>query len=141
MYKKWTDREYPSYYKYRPLYREWWNFMSLTKFTAGQIHQMRGNKSHLMAQTSWANKDRDRTCPRCGWGVETKKHKVECPALAYARTSKVYRTFDIQPDPELWKNTKKGKGLMKDFLAYVMEKSINFPVGIGLSFFSFHKKC
>ena len=55
MYKKWMDPEYPPYYKYRLPYRECWNFMSLPKFTAGRIHQIRANKSQLMAQTSWAN--------------------------------------------------------------------------------------
>lgn len=132
MHKKWVENEYPPYYRYRPPYRECWNFMSLPKFAAGRIHQMRANKSHLMAQTSWANRDRDPTCPRCGWEPETMKHTVECPALAHGRTNKAYGTFDIEPDSELWKNTKKGRGLMKDFSAYIMENRINFPAGIGV---------
>ena len=50
---------------------------------------------------------------------------------ARARLDRPYGTFDIEPDSELWKNTKKGKGLMKDFSAYILESRINFPVGMG----------
>lgn len=57
---------------------------------------------------------------------------VKCPALARARLGKLYGTFDIEPDSELWKNTKKGKGLMKDFSDYVFENRINFPVKMGV---------
>ena len=56
----------------------------------------------------------------------------ECPALAQKRLDKLYGTFDIEPDSELPKNTKKGRGLMKEFSAYILENRINFPVGIGV---------
>ena len=60
------------------------------------------------------------------------KHMVECPALAQKRLDKLNRAFNIEPDSELWKNTKKGKGLMKDFTAYVLEHRINYPAGSGV---------
>ena len=49
-----------------------------------------------------------------------------------ARRNKPYRTFDIEPDSKLLKNTRKGRGLMKNFSAYVIENRINFPVGMGV---------
>ena len=60
------------------------------------------------------------------------KHTVDCPALAQKRLNKLYGMFDIEPDSELWKNTKKGRWLMKDFAAYVIENRINFLAGIGV---------
>ena len=51
IHKKWQDEPYPPYYQYRPPYRDCWNFMTLPKFAARRIHQMRANKSYLKAQT------------------------------------------------------------------------------------------
>ena len=62
------------------------------------------------------------------------KHITECPALAKARFGRPCGAFDIEPNSELWKDTKKGKGLMKDFSAskYIFENRINFPVRMGV---------
>jgi len=132
MHQAWIDGGFPSYYNYRPPFRECWNFMTLPKFAAGRIHQMRANKSYLMAQTDWSNQDRDPTCPRCREGPETLQHIVECPSLEAARRCIPTETFNLDPSSELWKNGKKGLRLVKDFASYVLKNRINFPVDVGM---------
>ena len=128
MHQKWVDELYLQYYEYRPPYRECWNFMTLPKFMARRVNQMRANKSYLNAQTDWSNQDRDHTCPRCGQESETFLHVVQCPSLEGDRRGKNMQTFNIALDLGLWKGNKKGIKLWDEFSSYVMRNGINFPV-------------
>lgn len=69
--------------KWKHWMREWheqWEFWHFCPFlllaresSAGRIHQMRANKSHLKAQTDWSKKDLDPACYRCRLEAEIKK--------------------------------------------------------------------
>jgi len=61
IWNKWAEWDCRPYYEYRPIFRDCWSFMTLPKFQAGRIHQMRAHKSYLNAQTNWSNRDRDVT--------------------------------------------------------------------------------
>jgi len=131
-HKKWKDEPHPPYCKYRPPYRECWNFMTFPKFAAGRIHQMRANKSYLKAQTDWSNQDQDPKCPRCEEELETMSHVVKCPALKGARMSINPKALDIVSESPLWKWNKKAMELIRRFSSYIMENRINFPSRIDV---------
>ena len=63
---------------------------------------------------------------------ELETYSRVCPVLAGARLNRLYGAFDIELDSKLWKSTKKGRELMREFSAFVLENRINFPVGIGV---------
>ena len=131
--KTWVDWEYPPYYEYRPPYRECWYFMTLPKFKAGRIHQMRANKSYLKAQKDWSNQDQDPRCDRCGQHDQTFQHIITtCPALEPKRRGRDPEIFNIGRDSMLWKGDKPGKALMKEFSVHVMKNLINFPIRLGV---------
>ena len=113
IHKKWQDEPYPPYYEYRPPYRDCWNFMTLPKFAAGRIYQMRANKSYLKAQTDWSNQDQDPKCQRCKEESETMPHIVKCPTFEGARANMNPKALDINPESPLWKSNKKGIKLVK----------------------------
>jgi len=84
--KEWMNWEDPHYNKYRPPHKECWYFMTLPKFKAGRIHQMRANKSYLKAQKDWSNQDQDSHCDRCGEDEQTFQYIITtCPALESKR--------------------------------------------------------
>jgi len=132
IHKKWQDEPYPPYYEYRPPYRDCWNFMTLPKFAAGRIHQMRTNKSYLKAQTDWSNQDQDPKCQRCKEESETMPHLVKCRTLEGAQANINPKARDICPESPLWKSNKKGMELVKRFSSYVIKNRINFPTKMGV---------
>jgi len=131
--KESVEWEYLPYYEYRPPFRECWYFMTLPKFKAGRIHQMRANKSYLKAQKDWSNQDQDPRCDRCGQADQTFRHIItDCPALASVRHGRDPEIFNIGRESALWKGDKPGKALMKEFSGHVMKNLINFPVRLGV---------
>jgi len=132
--KEWVEWEYPPYYEYRPPFRECWYFMTLPKFMAGRIHQMRANKSYLKAQKDWSNQDKDPHCDRCRQADQTFRHIItDCPALASPfRHGKDPEIFNIGRESMLWKEDKPGQALMKELSGHVMKNLINFPVRLGV---------
>jgi len=128
MYQIWMEALYPPYYEYRPPYRECWNFMTLPKFVAGHIYQMRANKSYLNTQSDWSSWDRDPTCPRCGWESEIFKHVVQCPAIAEREHDLKPRIFDIGLRLDLWKNSEKGMRLIRGFSSFIIKNRIHFQM-------------
>ena len=49
IHQKWKPLHYPEYYGYRPTFRTCWRFMTINKFAASCLHQMRACKSYLKA--------------------------------------------------------------------------------------------
>ena len=137
MYLKWTDERYSSYYEYRPPSRKCWNFMTLSKFSAGQIDQMRANKSYLNTQTDWSNQDRDPTCPKCKQGFEMLAYIVHSLTLEGDRRQKNVQAIDMTADSGLWKGTKKEMKLLGVFSSYILRNRINFPVKMPVVGFLF----
>lgn len=133
IHKRWQEEPYPPYYEYRPAYRECWNFITLPKFAARRIHQMRANKSYLKAQTNWSNQDQDPKCQLCEEESETVSHVVNCPALEGAWTNMNLKALAIAPESPLWKSNKKGMELVRRFSSYVMKNRINFPTKLEFS--------
>jgi len=84
--QKWKLLNYPEYYGYRPAFRICWCFMTVNKFAASRLHQMRAGKSYLKAQKDWRNLEASVLYARCENEHETFIHVVAgCPALASAR--------------------------------------------------------
>jgi len=135
IWEKWVKWDYPPYYEYRPIFWDCWSFMTLLKFQAGRIHQMRAHKCYLNAHTDCLNQDRKVTCGRCGTEPETLEHVVKCPALASARWGYPPDYFDIAPVSKTWKRGKKGLAQVKGLVSHVIGNRINFPVRGG--FFPF----
>jgi len=82
----WSATPPPPYYPYPPSTRPH-PFMSLGKFVAGRIHQMRSGKGYLTAHPSWDNPDADKTCPLCSEASQTFEHTIlSCPSTAYQRS-------------------------------------------------------
>lgn len=106
--------------------------MTVPKFVAGWVHQIRANKSYTNAQTDLANQGGDPTCPWCGQELEMFLHIVQCPTLEGDRRGKNIQAFNVAPDSGLWKGNKKGMKLLNEFLSYVMRNRINFPVRMGV---------
>ena len=107
--------------------------MTLPKFKAGRIHQMRTNKSYLLAQTDWSSQGRDVTCDRCGQEPQTFEHVVSrCVALEHARRGLDPDAFDVSEGSKLWKCDKAGRKLMGVFSSFVMKHRLNFPIRLGV---------
>ena len=65
MIDHWRSLPLLSYYPY-PLRLSPHPFMSLGKFMAGRIHQVRSQKSYLVGYPSWFNADDSQLWPLCG---------------------------------------------------------------------------
>ena len=74
--------------------------MGLGKFMAGHIHQMRAQKSYLVAHPSWSEGlAPTKLCPRCGEEEETFTHAIlRCPARAVQRERLLQGVTDLAPD-------------------------------------------
>ena len=60
-------------------------FMSLGKFIAGRIHQMRAGMSYLAAHPTWRSPNPDASCPRCGLEPETFEQAIlSCPSKQHS---------------------------------------------------------
>jgi len=60
--------------------------MTINKFAAFCLHQMRAGKSDLKAQKDWRNPEASMLCPRCENEPESFEHVIaDCQALASAR--------------------------------------------------------
>jgi len=94
--------------------------MTLPKFAARRIHQVRANKSYLKAQTDWSNQDQDQKCQRCEEESETMSHIIKCPALEGAQMNINLKALNIAPESPLWKSNMKGMELIWPFSSYVI---------------------
>ena len=91
----------PDYYTY-PRRLEPHPFMSLDKFIAGRLHQMRAHKRYLAAHPSWWSEDPDTSCPRCRSDVETCEHAIlHCPARSSYRDRYLEPTLSLQAESPL----------------------------------------
>jgi len=125
---KWKLLNYPEYYGYRPAFRTCWRFMTINKFAASRLHQMRAGKSYLKAQKDWRNPEASELCPRCENEPETFEHIIaSCQALASARVGQPDEVFDISPESLIWAENKKGWDLMKCLISFISLNKLNFP--------------
>jgi len=132
IWKKSVNWNYAHYYDYRLLFWDCWSFMTLPKFQAGRIHQIRAHKSYLNAHTDWPNQDRKVTCGRYGTKLETLEHVVKCRALASSRWGYPADYFDITLSSDIWRRGKKGLAQVKGLVSYVIGNRINFLVRGGI---------
>jgi len=106
---KWKLLNYPEYYGYRLVFRTCWRFMTINKFAASRLHQMRAGKSYLKAQNDWTNPEASVLCPRCENEPETFEHVIaDCQALTSARVGQPDEIFDISLESLIWAENKKG---------------------------------
>jgi len=102
--------------------------MTINKFAASRLHQMRAGKSYLKAQKDWRNPEASVLCPRCENEPETFKHIItDCQALASARVGQPDEIFDISPESLIWAENKKGWDLMKCLISFISLNKLNFP--------------
>jgi len=91
IYKKWVDWDYLPDYNYRPLFQDCCSFMTLAKFQAGWIHQMRAHKSYLNVHKDWSNQGREVISGKCETEPETLEHVVKCLVVAGDRREYLLR--------------------------------------------------
>jgi len=102
--------------------------MTINKFAASGLHQMRAGKSYLKAQKDWRNPEASMLCPRCENEPETFEHVIaDCQALASARAEQPDGIFDISPESLVWAENKKGWDLMKYLISFISLNKLNFP--------------
>ena len=103
---RWSeDFPAPSYYPYPPRLTPH-PLLSLDKFIAGRIDQMRSGKSCLAAHTSWYNEHPDITCPRCDSAPETLKHTVlYCPNKSREQHRLLEAVSSLGPDSPIWSDS------------------------------------
>src|SRR5437899_852710 len=98
--------------------------MGLGKFMAGRIHQMRAQKSYLVAYPSWSDGlAPTKLCPRCG-EEETFTHAIlRCPARTFQRERLVQGVTDLAPAAPPWSSL----NLLLSLASYVRSPRSNFP--------------
>jgi len=83
--------------------------MTINKFAASRLHQMRAAKSYLRANKDWRNPEASVLCPRCENEPKTFKPVIaDCQALASARVGQPDQIFHISPVSLVWIENKKG---------------------------------
>ena len=114
----------PNYYSF-PLRLSPHPFMGLGKFMAGRIHQMRAQKSYLVAHPSWSDGlAPTKLCPRCGEEEETFTHAIlRCPARAVQRERLLQGVTDLAPDAPIWYSP----NLLLALASFVRSTRTNFP--------------
>src|SRR5437879_10695871 len=105
--------------------------MGLGKFMAGRIHQMRAQKSYLVAHLSWSDGlAPTKLCPRCGEEEETFTHAIlRCPARAVQRDCLLQGVTALAPAAPLWSSP----NLLLALAFYFRSTSTNFPPDIFCS--------
>jgi len=94
IYRNWKLLNRPEYYSYRPMFRTCWHFITVNKFTASCLYQMRAGKSYLKAQKDRRNPEVSVLCPRCENEPETFLHLIaHCWALTNARAWTICEDF------------------------------------------------
>jgi len=102
--------------------------MTINKFAASRLYQMRAGNSYLKAQKDWRNPEASVLCPGCENEPETFEHVIAgCQALAGARVGQPDEIFDISPESLIWAENKKGWDLMKCLVSFISLNKINFP--------------
>jgi len=77
--------------------------MSLGKFVAGRIHQMRAAKGYLAAHPSWFDENPNLTCPRCETEPETFQHTIlTCAARARDRDHLLKDVSSLGQGENIW---------------------------------------
>ena len=98
----WSATPAPPYYPYPPSTRPH-PFMSLGKFVAGRIHQMRSGKGYLTAHPSWDNPDADTSCPLCSEAPQTFENAIlSWPSSAHHRSRLLQGFSDLAPEAPIW---------------------------------------
>jgi len=81
--------------------------MTVNKFTASHLHQMRAGKSYLKAHKDGRNPEASVLYPRWENEPETFAHVIaDCLALANTRAEQHEEIFDISPESEIWAGKK-----------------------------------
>jgi len=101
--------------------------MSLGKFVAGRIHQMRFGKSYLMAHPSGDNPDADTSCPLCSKDPQTFKHAIlSCPSSACQRSHLLQGASDLAPEAPIWSDQQ----LLIALAEVIRTTATGFPPGM-----------
>ena len=123
MMEHWRSLPLPDYYPYS-LHLSPHPFMSLRKFTAGRIPQMRSQKSYLAAHPSWFNAHESTLCPLCGDEPETFSHAIlRCPVKASARARHLQGVYSVDQDAPLWSSS----SLLISLAAFTKATGTAFP--------------
>jgi len=102
--------------------------MTINKFAASRLHQMRAGKSYLKAQKDWRNPEASLLCPRYENEPKTCKHIIaDCQALTSTRAGQPDEIFDISPESLISVENKKGWDLMKCLVSFISLNKLNFP--------------
>jgi len=107
--------------------------MTINKFAASCLHQMRAGKSYLKAQKDWRNPEASVLCPRCENEPETFEHVIAyCQALASARVGQPDEILDISLESLIWAENKNGWDLIKCLVSFISLNKLNFPSNIDV---------
>jgi hypothetical protein len=64
IHEEWKSRRKLEGYGVVPPYSDCWRFMTLPKFQASRLYQLRAGKSYLKVYRDWKNEEEDPMCDR-----------------------------------------------------------------------------
>ena len=98
--------------------------MSLGKFKAGRIYQIRAQKSYLAAHPFWFRASEPKYYLRCGNEDETFSHAIlDCPSTGDKRKRLLEGLADVGPDSPL----RTSKPLLLALASLIMATGTNVP--------------
>jgi len=107
--------------------------MTVNKFAAFRLYQMRAGKSYLKVEKDWRNLEASVLCPRCEKKPKTCKHVIAgCLALTSARVGQPDESFDISPKSFVWAESKKGWDLIQCLVSFISLNKLNVPSNMNI---------